>query len=405
MTAMPRSRFDCARAVRRCLVAGFPALFFRARRSAWSSPPRRLRPPGLSLFTLMREGAIGPTSCPRTTTGSRECTLAEALSKSVAGSTIALATPGRKGHYVGNWIVSTLAFSPSAPLTIEPALGVADPTLDGNHGKPTGCQTKICGGPVLTIASGVHVNIDGITIQDADNAGHGGAIDNSGGGTVIVSASTFYGNTAGDGGAIDNGDKGGGVLSVSASMFSHNTATSDGGGIDNGDRGSAGHRVGLHVLGQHRHQRRRRHRQCRQGQCRSHHLGLHVLGQPGHRRRRHRQCGQGGCRSRHLGIHVLEQHRHQRRRCHRQRRSRWYQHRLGRSGHLQRRLRQARWDLLQPPLRRSSGCNPDGTGTSVIARCQIAHTIAGGGVVRERGCRDGETCTPPCPPIVNSAPQ
>ena len=131
-----------------------------------------------------------------------------------------------------------MAFSPSAPLRIEPALGVADPTLDGNHGKTNGCQTKICDGPVLTIASGVHVDIDGITIQDADNAGHGGAIDNSRGGTVIVSASTFYGNTAGDGAAIDNGDKGGGVLSVSASMFSHNTATSDGGAIDNGDRGS-----------------------------------------------------------------------------------------------------------------------------------------------------------------------
>jgi Chlamydia polymorphic membrane protein (Chlamydia_PMP) repeat len=239
VSAMPRSVSTRARAVRRCLIAGFPALFFAGSALSLVQPASSASAAGvITLYAYAGRGAIGPTTCPRTTTGSRECTLAEALSKSVAGSTIALATPGRKGHYVGNWTVSTLAFSPSAPLTIEPALGVADPTLDGNHGKATGCQTKICNGPVLTIASGVHVDIDGITIQDADNAGHGGAIDNPGGGTVIVSASTFYGNTAGDGGAIDNGDKGGGVLNVSASMFSHNTATSDGGAIDNGDRGS-----------------------------------------------------------------------------------------------------------------------------------------------------------------------
>src|ERR1700735_5052481 len=62
--------------------------------------------------------ATSPTNCPKTSSSSRQCTLGEALSRSVAGSTIQLATPSRAGDYVGNWVVSTPGTTSSAPLTI-----------------------------------------------------------------------------------------------------------------------------------------------------------------------------------------------------------------------------------------------------------------------------------------------
>ena len=176
---------------------------------------------------------------------SEQCTLAGALSLAKAGGTVALATPAKTGHYVGNWSVATSSTSSSAPLTIKPAPGVSGPVLDGNHGKPAGCRTKACDGPVLTIGLKVHVDISGLTIQNGDNTyalGGGGAVQNDAGGTLIVSACTFSKNTADDGGAIGNADGGGakGSLSVSASMFSANTAQYLGGAIDNGDHGGQG---------------------------------------------------------------------------------------------------------------------------------------------------------------------
>jgi hypothetical protein len=167
-----------------------------------------------------------------------------------AGDTVALATPGKTGHYVGNWTVATSDTSPSAPLTIRPAPGVRNPVLDGNHGKATGCQTKACNGPVLTIGSKVHVDISGLTFQDGDHTfdGYGGAISNDAGGTLSISACKFFRNTASDGGAIDNADNGGaGTLTVSGSTFRDNSATAgigttsyDGGAIDNADNDGIG---------------------------------------------------------------------------------------------------------------------------------------------------------------------
>ena len=47
-----------------------------------------------------------------------------------------------EADYVGNWTVSTSGTSASAPLTIEPASGVANPTLDGNGGSSSSpCST------------------------------------------------------------------------------------------------------------------------------------------------------------------------------------------------------------------------------------------------------------------------
>jgi hypothetical protein len=241
---------------------------------------------GGALFYAYANGrAVLPSNCPGTNVASKQCTLAEALSLVAAGGNVALASPGSTAHYVGNWVVSTPRTSSSSPVTIEPAPGVTNPVLDGNHGSPKGCHTTTCDGPVLAVRSGVHLRIDGLTLENADNttSDYGGGVENDGGGvvslvsstfsndraddggaigngddhgtgTVTVSASTFSGNSArgsktglGDGGAIDNGDHGGtGTLTVSASTFLGNTATgsnsgpSDGGAIDNGDHGGTG---------------------------------------------------------------------------------------------------------------------------------------------------------------------
>ena len=238
-----------AKAWRRCVAVGLPTLFFTgtALGLVMTAPPTSAG--ATTLYAYAAGGATSPTSCPHTATRSEQCTLAEALSLAKAGGTVALATPGKTRHYVGNWSVATSGTSSSAPLTIKPAPGVTSPVLDGNHGKPAACQTKTCNGPILTIGSKVHVDIYGLTVQNADNTlnGSGGAIQNDSGGTLSVSACKFLRDSATQGGAIDNADsRGTGTLTVSGSTFTANTATGsagttyDGGAIDNADLGGTG---------------------------------------------------------------------------------------------------------------------------------------------------------------------
>ena len=146
---------------------------------------------------------------------------------------------------MGNWIVGTAGTTSSTVLTIRPAAGVTGPILDGNKGEVVGCGTKTCDGPVLTVGAKVHLDLDAVTIRDANDttSGLGGAIENIHGGVVMVSHSTFFHNYANaNGGAIDNGDVSGtGTLVVKASSFSSNSAVNgDGGAIANGDVGGHG---------------------------------------------------------------------------------------------------------------------------------------------------------------------
>ena len=245
-SSSPRGRavntpLSSARPWRRGVAAGLPTLFFVGALGLVVTAPAASAG-ATALYAYAAGGAASPTSCPQTAATSQQCTLAAALSLAKAGGTVALATPGKTGHYVGNWLVSTSGTSSSAPLTIKPAPAVTGPVLDGNHGKPAGCQTKACDGPVLTIGSGVHVDIYGLTVQNADNTldGVGGAIQNYDGGTLIVSACTFTRDTANAGGAIDNADGGTGTVTVSGSTFSGNSAGEDGGAIDNADNNGTG---------------------------------------------------------------------------------------------------------------------------------------------------------------------
>ncbi len=192
-------------------------------------------------YAYAKGQAKAPTSCPETGTASKQCTLSEALSKVAAGGTVELATSARAGDYVGNWTVRTERTTASAPIKIEPARGVDQPVLNGNKGQRPRCETAACNGPVLTIGRGLHVDIEGVTIEDADDTagvGLGGAIENIHGGTVTVSRSAFlYDYASASGGAIDNADiTGSGTLIVSRSTFTGNYAENDdGGAIANAD--------------------------------------------------------------------------------------------------------------------------------------------------------------------------
>ncbi|MGA3220762.1 MAG: choice-of-anchor Q domain-containing protein [Acidimicrobiales bacterium] len=235
---------------------------------------------GTTLYAYVGGGAPGPlpASCPQTTTPVDQCTLTEALAAAAPGDIVALATPGSTSHYLGNWTIDTAGTSSSSPVTVEPAPGAPDPALDGNLGRPTGCTTTSCAGPVLTIGTiartgavyvenVVHVVIDGLsadglTIEDGDNTTPtqggvgsgsgsgvftlGGAIDNTWGGVLSVADTDFDNNTANFGGAIINAngdDTGSGTLSVTGCTFTGNKATDgDGGAINNsgGGDGAAG---------------------------------------------------------------------------------------------------------------------------------------------------------------------
>lgn len=142
--------------------------------------------------------------------------------------------------------MTTRGTSSSQPLTIEPARGVDQVVLDGNHGSRQGCGSPACDGPILAIGRDVDVDLEALVFQDANNKGAGGAIDNALGGTVSVTRSVFRHNSAEDAGAIANASFGGtGTLLVTGSTFSANTSQgggtiSGGGAIDNGDGGGTG---------------------------------------------------------------------------------------------------------------------------------------------------------------------
>ncbi|CAG4929313.1 choice-of-anchor Q domain-containing protein [Acidithrix sp. C25] len=151
------------------------------------------------------------------------CDLATALTKVTAGETIDLVTPGSTNSYEGNFTLNTNGTSLTAPITIQPAPGVTNPTLDGNNS-----------GTVLTINTNVYVNLIGVTITGGKAAG--GGINNSG--TLTATNDTISNNKAygGQGGGIYNS----GTLTATNSTISKNSALGggSGGGIYNSNSGT-----------------------------------------------------------------------------------------------------------------------------------------------------------------------
>ncbi len=190
------------------------------------------------LYAYAGATTTGLTSCPQTATAAQECSLGEALGLVAAGQAIDLATPGASGHYVGNWTVSTAGTSAAEPVTLQPAANVADPILDGNDGNATGCSTAACDTSVLTNGSGVFLDLDDLTVENADNTagvfGTGGAITNDASASLTIAGSTLSDDTSVTGGAISN-NAGQAKVTVTGSTFDDDVATDDGGAIDTGD--------------------------------------------------------------------------------------------------------------------------------------------------------------------------
>ncbi|WP_052605652.1 choice-of-anchor Q domain-containing protein [Acidithrix ferrooxidans] len=174
---------------------------------------------------------------------SSPCSLATALTKVTAGETIDLVTPGSTAHYDGNFTINTANTSKTAPITIQPAPGVTNPTLDG-QGK----------GTVLTIDSNAFVNLNGVTITGGQAAsgsygpqgpgvrgGNGGGIKYSGSGSLIITDSTISGNSAGNGGNGASfggtGGNGGGISYVGTGSLTIADSTISGNFAGNGGEG------------------------------------------------------------------------------------------------------------------------------------------------------------------------
>ena len=207
--------------------------------------------PGSFPFTINANNGVGsPASQPftltvnpvtldaaTTSTGTGDCTsvanscdLATALYIALPGDVIQLVTPGASGVYSGGFGKNGTGTSALYPITIQPAPGVANPTLDGG-----GSQA------VFTVYGTTFLDINGVTIQNG-NGPNGGGISNDSSSTVSVDASTFANNAATfSGGAIDNGNNSSsGTLHVTNSTFTKNSAGYDGGAIDNGNNNGTG---------------------------------------------------------------------------------------------------------------------------------------------------------------------
>lgn len=187
-----------------------------------------------SLYAYALGGAApSAKSCRATSKASAECSLGTALALAKAGETVYLATAGDVASYVGNFSLDPTGTSTSEPVTIKPAHAGSDPTLDGDASGTAACTTAACDGSVLTMGAGVHLDLDSVSIVDADDTtGNGGGIDDDG--VLSLRSVTVNGTEAAYGGAVYLAK--GASLSASGSTFSDDTATNDdGGAIDSGD--------------------------------------------------------------------------------------------------------------------------------------------------------------------------
>jgi outer membrane protein assembly factor BamB len=237
--------------------------------------------------------AKAPQSCPQTTVAAQKCTLAEALALVPAGGDVLLATKPASATYYGNFTLATSKTSATAPVTIEPAAGIAGPVIDGDASAKAKCPTSTCKAAVLTVNAGVFTTLSGLTITDGNDASndsgggirdlgtvtltgvtisHAGAQNGGGVGlgrgaslqaqdstfasdtarlgggavsvgsvgtaTATIAGTTFSGDTAPQGGAINNGSGGTGTVTVTDSTFSADTGTARGGAIENADAGT-----------------------------------------------------------------------------------------------------------------------------------------------------------------------
>ena len=172
--------------------------------------------------------AVGSGSCADIADA---CTLTTALGVIPAGGTIELVTPGSVADYVGQFSVNLSGTSSTEPITIEPATGVTNPTINGNNG-----------GLTFSVVSGVYVTLIGLTITGGNNTAStaaGGGVNNAG--NLTLTNTTVTGNSAVSGGTdtLGGGIYNSGTMTINTSTISSNSALTgsgtslQGGGIYN----------------------------------------------------------------------------------------------------------------------------------------------------------------------------
>lgn len=156
-----------------------------------------------------------------------DCSLREALNQAdgdAAYSVINFNIPANSAGCAGTNCTIILS-SPLAPA----ADGGRLTTIDGNSGANVITLSGNGAIQILNVGSGVNLAADNLNFTRGSNS-NGGAVFNSG--TLSLTNSALYGNSASSGGAIYN--DGGSQLSLTNVTISGNSAASLGGGIFNG---------------------------------------------------------------------------------------------------------------------------------------------------------------------------
>lgn len=150
------------------------------------------------------------------------CTLREAILAANTDSAVAGCPAGSGADTIYFAFTGTIVLSDTlGALTITDTLTISGTgtsllTISGNN------ATR-----VISVTSGITVNIFNLTIANGCCVPDGGGINNSG--TLNIANSKFSGNVAGTGGAIQNN----GTLSIMNSSFFTNSAGTFGGAINN----------------------------------------------------------------------------------------------------------------------------------------------------------------------------
>ena len=201
----------------RCGVAGLAVALLLAA-LALAPPVATVRAAGTTYTVTSTADNVNDATCGAT------CTLREAVNASNANdpgagnaNTIIFAATANGTTIL--LVTSGGALAPTHNVMIDATVGAHTVTISGNN---------MVG--LFAVNSGVTLGLAGVTLTGG-NAGSGGAINNTVGGTVTITGSTFSANTAGvgSGGAIANG----GTVTVTNSTFSTNTANVFGGAIFN----------------------------------------------------------------------------------------------------------------------------------------------------------------------------
>lgn len=151
------------------------------------------------------------------------CTLRQAILAANTDSVVATCAPGSGPDIITfGSVTGTIVLSDTlGALTITNTLTINGPgasllAISGNN------ATR-----VISVTSGITVNISNLTIANGCCVSEGGGINNAG--TLNIVMSTFSGNAAGIGGALRNS----GTLLINNSSFISNSVGADGGAINN----------------------------------------------------------------------------------------------------------------------------------------------------------------------------